>query len=399
MRKSLALLLVAGLLLAGCAQKDKTAETSLQPEPSPEPAVNRTVPEPFSLVPPPPSGPPQIGHVFLIVLENEDFATTFPAKDPPSPYLAQNLTRMGRFLPNYYGIGHASLDNYIAMVSGQAPNPVTQGDCFAYVDFHMVTMMEDGQAVGQGCVYPPEVKTIGDQMTAAGLSWRQYAEDMAATPDEAPTTCRHQPVNSQDTWQGSTSEKDQYATRHVPFVYFHSIIDDQASCDAHVVDLELLKDDLKSAATTPNLVFITPDVCSDGHDAECANPDQRGEYDGIDDFLHAWIPLIRDAPAYQKDGLIVVTFDEAEAGSPDACCGEPAGYNTPMPGISGPGGGQTGAVLISGCLPSGTVDETPYNHYSLLRSLEEVFHVPHLGYAGLDGLVPFGLLTCAPVPQ
>jgi hypothetical protein len=70
-----------------------------------------------------------------------------------------------------------------------------------------------------------------------------------------------------------------------------------------------------------------------------------------------------------------------------------------MPGISGPGGGQTGAILISGCLPSGTVDETPYNHYSLLRSLEDVFHVPYLGYAGLDGLVPFGLLTCAPVPQ
>src|SRR5262245_25671826 len=133
-----------------------------------------------------------------------------------------------------------------------------------------------------------------------------YAEDMANVAGGKPATCRHQPVNSQDTWQGEDA-KDQYATRHVPFVYFHSVIDDQASCDAHVVDLSALPADLADANRTPDFIFITPDVCSDGHDATCMNPQQRGGYGGIEDFLKAWVPRILGSPAFQKDGLLVVT--------------------------------------------------------------------------------------------
>jgi hypothetical protein len=235
-------------------------------------------------------------------------------------------------------------------------------------------------------------------LSDAGLTWRQYAEDMANGTTGVPTNCRHQAINAQDTWQGSSSEKDQYATRHVPFVYFHAVIDDQAFCDDHVVDLGLLPAQLEVADKTPNLVFITPDVCSDGHDAVCKNPNQRGEYDGINDFLTVWVPRILSSPAYQKDGLLVITFDEAEAASPDACCGEPSGPNTLKPGLSGAGGGRTGAVLLSPCLEPGTVDDTPYNHYSLLRTMEDVYGLDHLGYAGQDGLVPMALGTCSAAP-
>jgi hypothetical protein len=334
------------------------------------------------------------------MLENENFDTTFPSTGtPPSPYLAVNLTRAGHFLTQYYGTGHASLDNYIAMVSGQAPNALTQADCAYYMDFAGSAGGPDGQAIGQGCVYPPAVQNLGTQLSAANRTWRQYAEDMANLPDQAPTACRHQKVDSQDTWQGSTDAKDQYATRHVPFVYFHSVIDDQGLCDAHVVDLGLLPADLAKAETTPNLVFITPDVCSDGHDATCVNPDQKGGYAGIDAFLRAWVPRIVNSSAFQKDGLLVVTFDEAEAGTPDACCNEKPGYNTPEPGISGPGGGRVGAVLLSRCFEPGTVDATPYNHYSFLRTAEDIFRLPHLGYAGQDGLAPFGLGRCEPAPR
>src|SRR5439155_17389717 len=79
-------------------------------------------------------GPPPIRHVFVIVLENKDFDETF-GPDTKAPYLARELTAQGQLLRQYYGIGHFSLDNYIAMVSGQAPNPVTQGDCVFYLDF------------------------------------------------------------------------------------------------------------------------------------------------------------------------------------------------------------------------------------------------------------------------
>ncbi|MGA2756737.1 MAG: phosphoesterase, partial [Solirubrobacteraceae bacterium] len=58
---------------------------------------------------------PAIKHVFVIVLENEDEATTFGAASP-APYLSQTLVSEGAFVPNYYGIGHDSLDNYIAMI-------------------------------------------------------------------------------------------------------------------------------------------------------------------------------------------------------------------------------------------------------------------------------------------
>jgi phosphatidylinositol-3-phosphatase len=113
--------------------------------------------------------PPQ--YVFVIVLENEDADTTFgPAS--PAPYLAQTLTAQGAFVPGYYGIGHNSLDNYIAMVSGQAPNIATQADCPVFTDFLPGTPASDGQVVGQGCVYPARVRTVADQLEARGLSWK-----------------------------------------------------------------------------------------------------------------------------------------------------------------------------------------------------------------------------------
>jgi phosphatidylinositol-3-phosphatase len=73
---------------------------------------------------------PPIKHVFTIVLENQELSVTFgPTGQLLWPYLARTLPLQGAFVPNYYGIGHNSLDNYIAMISGQSPNPATQDDC------------------------------------------------------------------------------------------------------------------------------------------------------------------------------------------------------------------------------------------------------------------------------
>ncbi|HEX9457668.1 MAG TPA: hypothetical protein VGA84_00910, partial [Thermoanaerobaculia bacterium] len=101
-----------------------------------------------------PAAPPPIRHVFIIVLENRGFDETFGSSSL-APYLARTLTGQGQLLRQYYGIGHASLDNYLAMVSGQAPNVVTQNDCFFYVDVVPGTQTSFfGQTLGQGCVYP-----------------------------------------------------------------------------------------------------------------------------------------------------------------------------------------------------------------------------------------------------
>jgi Phosphoesterase family len=166
----------------------------------------------------------------------------------------------GAYLPNYYGVGHQSNDDYIAMVSGQAPSAQKQADCQIYDNLLPGTLGSYGQAEGTGCIYPSNVETIGDQLVASGLTWRDYNQSMGADPSREASKCGHPGVGAFDNTQKATTT-DSYATRHDPFVYFHSIIDDTALCDSHVVNLDLLSRDLASAATTPNYVFITPDLC------------------------------------------------------------------------------------------------------------------------------------------
>src|ERR1700738_2031674 len=121
---------------------------------------------------------PPIRHVFTIVLENKSYDETFGPNSPP-PYLSKQLTAQGELLTNYYGIGHNSLPNYIALLSGQAPNVITQSDCQVYQDFTPSSMVQvelNGQVAGQGCVLPSEVKTIANQLAAHHLTWRGYME-------------------------------------------------------------------------------------------------------------------------------------------------------------------------------------------------------------------------------
>jgi hypothetical protein len=328
-----------------------------------------------------------IGHVFVIVLENESASTTF-GPGSPAPYLSQTLRGQGAYVPNYYGIGHASNDNYIAMISGQAPNTLTQQDCQTFSNFLTPGMNAGGQEQGLGCVYPSDVPTIASQLTGAGLSWRSYNEDMGNDSTRESSVCGHPAVGTPDNTETATAT-DQYATRHDPFVYFHSIIDNTTLCDANVVNLDQLPQDLSSASATPNYVFITPNLCDDGHDAPCKNGDPGG-LSQADKFLQTWVPQITGSPAFRQNGLLLITFDEAATSDTSSCCGEIAGPGAPMPGGAGPGGGLVGAVMLSPCIAPGTVTQTAYNHYSMLRSVEDIFNLPHLAYASLPGEASFG---------
>jgi hypothetical protein len=340
---------------------------------------------------------PPIQHVFVIVLENENGSTSF-GPNSPAPYLAKTLTSEGAYLPNYYSIGHESNDNYVAMISGQAPNPENQGDCEDFDNLDPGTISSYGQAVGDGCVFPSGVQTIADQLDGAGLTWRDYNQSMGDDPSREAAVCGHPGIGGQDNTQSGTAA-DEYATRHNPFVYFHSIIDNTTLCDTHVVNLSYLPQDLASAADTPNYVFITPDLCADGHDLTCSTPGRPGGFAGIEQFLQEWVPMITNSPAFKtQNGLLIITFDESDsyegsesvATDSSSCCGEIPGPNSSEPGIHGPGGGVVGAVLLSPCIKAGTVSTVSYNHYSMLRSVEDIFGLPHLGYAQLPGEVSFG---------
>jgi phosphatidylinositol-3-phosphatase len=333
--------------------------------------------------------PGGIGHVFVLVLENEDYSNSFGSATN-APYLSKTLPSMGVLLQDYYSTGHNSNDNYLSMISGQAPNLDTQLDCQIFSNFTSVSTASPGQAVGTGCVFPTSVKTLADQLQAANLSWKAYMEDMGNIPSRESATCGHPAIGAQDKTQTAVNG-DQYATRHDPFVYFHSIIDDQSYCDSHVVNLNVLPGDLGSLASTANFTFITPNLCHDGHDSPCVDGEPGG-LTSINTFLQSWVPQILNSPAFQKDGLLIITFDESNGPEYDSseCCGESIAPNTLLPGLTGLGGGKIGAVLLSPFIKAGTTSATQYNHYSMLRSIEDLFGLQYLGYAGGSGQASFG---------
>jgi len=395
--------------------------------------------------------PGKINHIIVIEFENEGYQTTF-GPSSVATYLNGTLRPEGELLANYYAIGHDSLDNYIAQVSGQSPTEDTQADCadngFAYANVAPGSADPDqavnpGQVDGEGCVYPSSVQTIANQLDAKYppntkthvAAWRGYDQDMGNTPSRdggvagptGGTDCAHPAIGATDTAEVATGA-DQYTTRHNPFVWFHSIIDNTAECDANVVPLGLLgangqpspsghlAADLSREKTTPRFAFITPNLCSDGHDDPCAGTNstggRAGGLTGADQFLRAWMPLILDSPAYKHgDTLVVITFDEADVDRSDpayaaSCCNEVTGPNTHAPGDAGlatdtaPGGGQIGALLLNAnyIIPGSTDTTGAYNHYSALRSYEDLLGLTtggadgegHLGFAAARDLVPFG---------
>jgi len=346
------------------------------------------------------TGLPPIRHVFVIVLENEGYADTF-ADASSDPYLATTLAASGALLSEYHGIGHFSNDNYIALISGQAPNPDNQADCQVFNDFPATaTVASNGQISDSGCVFPSSVPTVANQLDTAHLTWKAYMQDMGNVPTRESAVCGHPTVGMADQTQKAVPG-DGYATRHDPFVYFHSIIDDTSLCDSRVVPLGTtsgalpasapsgttgLATDLKKVSTTPNLSFITPNLCADGHDAPCVN--QAGAPTAganIDAFLSTWVPRITQSPAFRSNGLLIVTFDEADVDGPNedasACCNEQPGPAAARPGLTGPGGGRTGTVLVSPFIRPGTVSIVPYNHFSTLGTIEDLFGLPKLGQA------------------
>jgi hypothetical protein len=86
----------------------------------------------------------------------------------------------------------------------------------------------------------------------------------------------------------------------------------------------------------------------------------------------------------------MIIFDEAGASDASACCNEQSGPNVALPGRTGPGGGRTGAVFLSPFVRGGTISDVPYNHYSMLKSVEDIFRLRYLGYAAQPGLASFG---------
>jgi hypothetical protein len=347
----------------------------------------------------------QIKHVWLIILENKSYDATFTGLNQNS-YLWKTLPKQGVLLKHYYGTGHSSMDNYLSMVSGQAPEEDTQDDCGVEdtnfsSNADIVTQggslkknPDYGQAAsaanaaqpsganapnGQnGCTYPLDVPTLFNQLDAAGHTWKGYAQDLhnqtgredavcggpgtaANNPDTDPTFLT--PTATNPFPPGVTSftgaqPKDQYVAKHFPFPWFHSLTGEVTSsgttpglttpvhggtdCDsAHIANLDDPTDglfhDLQKTSTAPAFSWITPNNCSDAHDAICKGNNLSGSFTSTgqpiyqsptpnpesttpknftgglyasDLFLEYYIPMIERSPAFKDGGLIDITFDE-----------------------------------------------------------------------------------------
>ncbi|SER66706.1 hypothetical protein SAMN05443377_10582 [Propionibacterium cyclohexanicum] len=340
--------------------------------------------------------PGQIKHTWLIILENKSYDATFTGLNQNS-YLWKTLPSQGVLLKNYFGTGHYSMDNYTSMVSGQSASLDVQSDCdqantdlgsaASIITKHSGTPFGQTDNYGQvlstsganspdgtnGCTYPKDTATLFNQFDAAGVTWKGYAQDLGNQPGRedglagSPGTLANNPTTNPRTMKASAADKangitsftgaqanDQYVAKHFPFPWFHSIIGDKGdgsdalttpanggtdSDSSHIVNADdpskgLVADLAKPANEVPAFNWITPNNCSDAHDAVCVgnnlsglfddngNPDYSlplntppknhtgGLYAG-DLWLKYYIPLIEKSAAFQDGGLIDITFDEA----------------------------------------------------------------------------------------
>ncbi|MCA8994654.1 MAG: hypothetical protein KDA88_21940 [Planctomycetaceae bacterium] len=259
-----------------------------------------------------------------------------------------SLLECGVFLENSYGVTHSSQPNYIASVGGD-----TFGIC------------DDAPNYAHWLYTPPGhmVTSIVDLLEAKSLTWKSYAEDIPDDYNEQNAQCltaNQGKLPSQWTFPyGTQSEQHQifpFARKHVPFLSFPNIISnaDRSSC---IVNASEFATDLANG-TLPNYSWYTPNLINDGHslsDTEKkADPLDQNRAVNIDNIANFLQSFLGDNPVekFPPRTLIVVTFDEAYP------------YYDPY---------QIYTLLIGDMLPAGTTRLEPYNHYCMLRSIEDNF--------------------------
>jgi len=255
---------------------------------------------------PPQSTVPAFDHVFLVMMENTDFAqVTGDAKHAP---FVNGLLARGTLLAKYNAVYHPSDENYLAIAAG-------------------ATLV-------QGGVYFPKMhlteRNIGDEIEAKHKNWRAYEQGMG------------RPCNT-------TTRYDKYfEPDDAPFINFVSIAGDKARCRAHLVDTSQLGRDLSSAATTPNFAWLAADDYDDGEASGNGSPHSLRVQDR---WLKATLMPIFASKAWTEErSLLILTWDESHATADNHIA--------------------TILVGSHGLVREGAVSEEAYDHYSTARTIE-----------------------------
>jgi acid phosphatase len=241
----------------------------------------------------------QFGHIFILVEENASYSNVI--SNPSMPYLNGLGTQYG-IATNYYANAHPSIPNYFELTTGQ-------------------TLTFDDSATPTG--FRVSADNVVRELIASGKSWKAYAESLPSV--------------------GYTgSDTGEYAVRHNPLAFF-SDVQDLSTQMQNLVPFSQLASDL-SAGNLPQYSFIIPNLCDDAHNCSLSTADSWLQ-NNID-------PLIKDSQ-FQKNGLLIIVFDEADTSDVTN------------------GGGHIAAVLVSPFSKRGFQSSTFYQHQSVLRiSLE-----------------------------
>ena len=297
-------------------------------------------------------------------------------------------------------MAQGELANQIALISGQGPTAETAANCPNYTDVAPGTVGVGGQVEGSGCVYPAATQTLPGQL-AANMKWKAYVEDIGnggrRTADHLPAPGAWQPRRQPGSAPGRRLRDLAQPVRLLP------LADRRHRMRRERRRPRPARARPQAATSTPTLSYIVPNACHDGGEQPC-EPGQPSGPVAAESFLQTVVPEIEASPAYKEGGLIAITSAQAPQtgphADPSACCvdapiPEPARRLGSAPASTGPvkptgGGGRVGLLLISPFVKAGSVNETGYyNHFALLRSIEELFSLEPLGYAAELALTGF----------
>jgi len=285
-------------------------------------------------------------HIFVIMLENH--AHDQIIGNPLAPHL-NALARTYGLAMRYYGITHPSEPNYVAVVGG---------NYFGIQDDAPYTTKTP---VNHTIAAP----NLADQVEAAGLTWTSYQQGLpyvGYTGVAYPTTGR--PL---------------YLSKHNPFLNFADVQHNRARL-RHIVPIAQLDVDVRGGRA-PNVGFIVPDLCHDMHGQwpMCRSPHAPGDaYDRRlirlgDAYVGTLVQTITSSPMWSVgNNAVIITWDENDF------IPRSKGYNN-VGGTgccdASPGGGRIPTIVITSHGPRGVRDDTPYNHYALLRTVEVALHL------------------------
>ena len=312
---------------------------------------------------------PHFQHIIEIMMENQKYGTIIGNSDAP------NLNRLANtygLATNYFGVTHPSEPNYVANVGGDFFGIQDDNQFYCSPAYVAANPLDTTCPSNTTVDHTVNAQSIADQLTAAGMTWKGYFQNLPPTPTALVKTGPN--ANGPYTFKWPTSAVALYADKHNPFVNF---VGTQDAVAKMVPDTQLFAD--LADNTLPNLAYVVPDQCHDMHGTgTCTDLSQLVKLG--DTYVGNLVDAIQASPVWQRGrNAIVITWDEddfSDVGQPGTgCCG------------ADPGGGHVATIVITNQGGQQITDGTAYNHYSLLKTMEEAFGLPFLAHAG-DSDVP-----------